>query len=51
MIDRRIVDDAIVCVIKYLIEASAEVLSFELFNNGTIDKTLISNPIHIAIHE
>lgn len=45
-----IVDLARACVIKYLIEASDERLSFS-FIIGIMDKRLISNPIHIPSQE
>lgn len=47
----RITDDAIACVIKYLIDASEDKILFFLCIRGIIDRRLISRPIHIPNHE
>lgn len=46
-----IIDDAIVWTIKYLIEASEEVILILLYIKGIIAKRFISKPIHIPIQE
>lgn len=46
-----IIDDAIVWTIKYLTEASEDVILKLLYISGIIAKRFISNPIHIPIQE
>lgn len=43
--------EAIVCVIKYFIEDSDFIIFLDEFIKGIIEIKLISNPIHILIHE
>lgn len=49
--ENKRIDDAKACVIKYLIDDSDEYVDFSLFIRGIIANKLISNPIHIPIHE
>jgi len=51
MIENKKIVEAMACVIKYFREASEEKRFFVLFIRGMIDNRLISNPIHIPIHE
>jgi len=51
IIDIRIIVDAIACVMKYLIEDSADSIFFWFCIRGIIDKRLISSPSHIPNHE
>lgn len=51
IIDIKIIVEAIACVMKYLIDDSADKILFCLFINGIIDRRLISNPSHIPNHE
>lgn len=46
-----IIDDAIVCTIKYFTDASDEVILILLYINGIIANKFISKPIHIPIQE
>lgn len=50
-IEIRRIEEAIDCVIKYFIVASAGNLFFVLFKIGIIERRFISIPIHIVIHE
>jgi len=43
--------DARACVIKYFIAASEDIILLGWEIRGIIDNKLISNPIHIPIHE
>lgn len=47
----KITEEAIACVIKYLIDASEDIILFFLYIRGIIDRRLISNPIHIPNQE
>ena len=51
IIANKIILDAKVCVIKYLIDASEGNKLFLLFIRGIIERRLISNPIHIENHD
>lgn len=51
MIEKRRMVEAIAWVIKYFRAASEGKIFFEFFIRGIKDNKLISNPIHILIHE
>lgn len=44
-------EEAIAWIIKYFRDASDAIILFVLLIRGIIERRLISNPIHIVIHE